>query len=833
MRPYLAIIKDSFRAALATKVLYVLLGLITILLLAIAPFHLKETVEWKLNWRWSPPGAKESQANNVVNPKKLVERLVEGHDKPNEKRLIRIWELLPEDLQEKLTSQVSGDEASLNETDDAKDEGPGLSPQRRKLNREYGELVDALNKIIEDPGFYRADDWKGRALSDEADELVSLGVDRLSTNRQRRLNRLLLATTLSPYVTRGETALDFYYGPWRVDIFSQRGFTQQSFSQGLTSLLPVYFDKFVMSIGLLVAILVTSNMIPDMFEPGSLNLLLSKPIFRWGLYIAKFIGGCVFIALCASYLFLGVWLWMGLALGVWDRAMLLSIPLYVLVFAIYFSISSLVGLLYRSPTVSVILTLIFWAFCFGVGVLFNLIEIRMNNVAMRDVVPLAEGALPTDVLQTGYQWNANARNWDSKLEPNMKPDEKMSLSVGMFFAPMNDLPDPVGPLFNPVTGQLLTAKFSFRALGGRGPLPMFVADADQKNFVEVGKFPAGTLKLSMAKGQVLAITGMGEFYRLNQTVLDDCLKSMAADGMASPAGPSDESGDESAGAEGAAEEAAQGATQRQKELFELVGSADDVEIRFRENVAVNQVNGDIAVCDRGTISIFQFDQGEYRKTKSLELNLDFSKRLGCVIEYQGDTIVLAFYNGQVITVDGQNLVELNGYTPELKSPVVSVRGSPDGRWFGLLYRNRDLWILDRQNDATLQKANVTGQGGISAFAFDAKADNDLWVVDRTDRLTQYDLEMGSREQQFVPGGDWLEKAYRYFLVPFYKVCPKPGEFYKLVTYLSTTSDVEQNKSVDLRNSVERADPWSPLWSGLIFMLVMLMIACLIFQFRDY
>ena len=822
MRPYLAIIKDSFRAALATKVLYVLLGLITILLLAIAPFHLKETVEWKLNWRWSPPGAQESQANNVVNPKKIVERLVEGHDKPNEKRLTRIWELLPEGLQEKLTSQVSSDEASLDETDDAKDEGPGLSPQLRKLNREYGELVDALNKIIENPGFYRADDWKDRALSDEADELVSLGIGRLSTNRQRRLNRLLLAAALSPYVTRGETALDFYYGPWRVEIFSQRGFTQQSFSQVLTSQLPVYFDKFVMSIGLLIAILVTSNMIPDMFEPGSLNLLLSKPIFRWGLYIAKFIGGCVFIALCASYLFVGVWLWMGLALGVWDRAMLLSIPLYVLVFAIYFSISSLVGLLYRSPTVSVILTLIFWAFCFGVGVLFNLIEIRMNNVAMQDVVPLVEDALPTDVLQTGYQWNDSARKWDSKLEPNMKPDERMSLSIGMFFAPMNDLPDPVGPLFNPATGQLLTAKFSFRALGGRGgPRPMYVAAADRMNFVEVGKFPAGTLKLSMARGQVLAITGMGEFYRLNQTVLDDSLKSIAADGMVSTEKPGDESSD--------AEEAAQ----PQEELFELVGSTDDVEIRFRENVAVNQSNGDIAVCDRGTILIFQLDQGEYQKTKSLELNLDFSKRLGCVIEYQGDTIVLAFYNGQVITVDGQSLVELNGYTPESRSPIVSVRGSRDGRWFGLLYRNRDLWILDRQNDATLQKANVTGQGGISAFAFDAEADNDLWIVDRTDRLTQYDLETGSREQQLVPGGDWLEKAYRYFLVPFYKVCPKPGEFYKLVTYLSTTSDVEQNKSVDLRNSVERADPWSPLWSGLMFMLVMLMIACLIFQFRDY
>ena len=102
-----------------------------------------------------------------------------------------------------------------------------------------------------------------------------------------------------------------------------------------------------MSIGLLIAILVTANMVPETFEPGSLNLLLSKPISRWGLYTAKFVGGCVFIALCAGYLFLGVWVWLGLAMEVWDRAILLSIPLYVIVFAIYFSVSAFVGLLWR------------------------------------------------------------------------------------------------------------------------------------------------------------------------------------------------------------------------------------------------------------------------------------------------------------------------------------------------------------------------------------------------------------------------------------------------------------------------------------------------------
>ena len=48
MRPYLAIIKDSFREALASRVLWVLLLLITVLLLALAPFTWSSTVASRL-----------------------------------------------------------------------------------------------------------------------------------------------------------------------------------------------------------------------------------------------------------------------------------------------------------------------------------------------------------------------------------------------------------------------------------------------------------------------------------------------------------------------------------------------------------------------------------------------------------------------------------------------------------------------------------------------------------------------------------------------------------------------------------------------------------------
>jgi hypothetical protein len=126
---------------------------------------------------------------------------------------------------------------------------------------------------------------------------------------------------------------------------------------------------------------------------------------------------------------------------------------------------------------------------------------------------------------------------------------------------------------------------------------------------------------------------------------------------------------------------------------------------------------------------------------------------------------------------------------------------------------------------------VIGQGHVCAFALGV--DDQLWVIDNTDRVTGYDLANDSMRVRHVPTGGWIEKTYRYVLRPFYVVCPKPGEFYKVVGHLSSSGNTEANEDVDMNEARQSSDPWSPLWSGLAFMFSMLALGCLIFQFRDY
>ena len=188
MRPYFAIIKDSFRAALASRVLYVLLIFITLLLLVIAPLHIRETLDWQLTERG-------------LNSQGIAKALVERQGKPNEAVMTRIWELLPDEngFKDQLTALVEKGETE--EVDPEVDDEGGRRGRRRRGNSAGSgvrqELIEGLNSVIENPEFYVASDWKNKLLNLEAKELIDSGYDQLSEVQVKRLNRLLLSTAFS------------------------------------------------------------------------------------------------------------------------------------------------------------------------------------------------------------------------------------------------------------------------------------------------------------------------------------------------------------------------------------------------------------------------------------------------------------------------------------------------------------------------------------------------------------------------------------------------------------------------------------------------------------
>jgi ABC-type transport system involved in multi-copper enzyme maturation permease subunit len=115
--------------------------------------------------------------------------------------------------------------------------------------------------------------------------------------------------------------------------------------------------------GVLLALVWTAGFLPEFLAPANVTVLLGKPVPRWSLLLGKYLGVVGFVALQAIVFVLGTWIALGLRTGVWAPAYLLCLPVLVMHFAVFFSVSAGLAVLTRSAVVSMIGVLAFWMVC--------------------------------------------------------------------------------------------------------------------------------------------------------------------------------------------------------------------------------------------------------------------------------------------------------------------------------------------------------------------------------------------------------------------------------------------------------------------------------------
>ena len=108
--------------------------------------------------------------------------------------------------------------------------------------------------------------------------------------------------------------------------------------------------------GMLLAILASAGLIPTIFEPGRIELLLSKPVSRTHILLGRYLGNLLVIAANIFYPVLAVWLIFGIKTGVWTPGFLYSSLLTVFMFAVYLAIIVMVGVQWESAVVSMMVT---------------------------------------------------------------------------------------------------------------------------------------------------------------------------------------------------------------------------------------------------------------------------------------------------------------------------------------------------------------------------------------------------------------------------------------------------------------------------------------------
>ena len=121
------------------------------------------------------------------------------------------------------------------------------------------------------------------------------------------------------------------------------------------------------TLGLLLTLVWTAGFLPGFLAPQAVAVLLAKPVPRWGLLAGKYVGVLAFVLAQAVYFVGGTWLALALRTGVWDAAYLLSIPLLLLQFAVFFGFSLLLAVCFRSTVVCVFGSIAFWGICWAIN----------------------------------------------------------------------------------------------------------------------------------------------------------------------------------------------------------------------------------------------------------------------------------------------------------------------------------------------------------------------------------------------------------------------------------------------------------------------------------
>src|SRR5207249_9185665 len=74
---------------------------------------------------------------------------------------------------------------------------------------------------------------------------------------------------------------------------------------------------FLFTAGMFLAVFASAGLIPSVFEPGRIELLLSKPVERYHILLGRYTGNVLVIAANVFYLVLGVWIIFGVKTAVW------------------------------------------------------------------------------------------------------------------------------------------------------------------------------------------------------------------------------------------------------------------------------------------------------------------------------------------------------------------------------------------------------------------------------------------------------------------------------------------------------------------------------------
>jgi len=110
----------------------------------------------------------------------------------------------------------------------------------------------------------------------------------------------------------------------------------------------------------ILALISTAGLFPDLLASGAIDLYLSKPISRPRLFIYKYFSGLLFVTLQLTLFSVGCFLVVGLRTHEWLPILLLALPFILSLFSYIYAFCVLIGIWSRSTIAALLLTVLLW-----------------------------------------------------------------------------------------------------------------------------------------------------------------------------------------------------------------------------------------------------------------------------------------------------------------------------------------------------------------------------------------------------------------------------------------------------------------------------------------
>jgi hypothetical protein len=810
MRPYLAILYDAFLEAIQSRVLWVLLAAWVLLLAAIAPFGFIEEKSYQL------------RSGDILQRSQLLEQLQQaarGKGKPTQ---LAVVAALPESARELLTEQSEDD------------------PKRFTS----GRLSDWLNEAGRSRSLYDPQLWPRVASRAEWKQISEKDPKLRSEEEVQQLNRLLLEWSFPGQLAplSSSQAWVGYAGlkvgePLPVSINQARAFLELFVLQGLIKIgLGV--------VAMFVAIIVTSPMIPDTFQAGSLHLLLSKPISRTWLFLSKFAGGTIFVLIHIAFLLSGLYLIAGWRLGIWNEGLFLCIPLFLFVFMIFYSVSALAGLVWKNAIVSVVVTGVFWAICFALGLVETVMQpIVRIQPEVTHVQALGDQLLAARQDGALVAWDPKASQWQQAFDTR-GGNRKI---LGPFWLPR------YGELY---FGRAFVAPFGINSDGvrlGYANLPEF-ATASSSSPSSTGSSqpdsptassaasskPAGESWFSGQRLESLenllprtrrAIGGMGTFL-----VLTD-LGVYAFDRSAALARSKPKKG-----LAGMLQNAMGQLGSQSRESYRRL-TPEDWQVAPPADLALSADEATLWVYSKGKLMGLRPEGDLWKPVVQREVIDDeesvaliAASPAGClVVPAQGNRWTwcpapkTAPGGTDAAMGDGGESDPLVWNAP-VDHPPRSLTALSDGR-FAMVDSKGYLWMIDPANQSCLQPPwDIQGK----VVSVTPGNQSLVWVAHHIQNVSSLDLSNGQLTPMVTAKPKRVEWIYEWLVHPIYWGFPKPSSVDATILYcLKLGNDNKLSLDPALLGQTEQmGDPWQPLWSNAAFVAVMLTMCCVYLYRQD-